>query len=223
MLTRPLVRGLTNALAWMAALWGFEVTTDLLALVSVAVLVGTVNFFFAVQDERKLAAASKAAQEDRAILRELQKLTRENGVREIPIRLQDLSIVSNDRLKGLVAQAATNLREYERQSRDIRSQGPIWLRIPNYEALSDEQRDALWRKDTADLIEGHQQQESDFRRIFLPDASAIWTELKRRVFGSEAYPKSAGRVPIALEHGSLAGVAPISEATLALEDLARRL
>ncbi len=75
---------------------------------------------------------------------------------------------------------------------------------------------------TAQLIAQSDQQTQQWRAEGQPVAVALWKELLRRIYGAPPYP-SDYRADVALEYGMLSGVAPLSNAALVLEELARQL
>lgn len=211
---RPLLRALANALAWFAALWGFQVSADLDILIGLAAVVGLANFALAVHDERRVEAERRLVGDLREFLRTAM------GPADIPPHLQDLSRLSNKQLKALVAVAADKLRNFERTVvSPSRSSVAVWWDRPDWEQLSEEGKSAAFHEHGAGMAQEYQRTEDEWRQSLCPDAKALWEQLKTRV---QIDPDERLHL-YAIEHGSLAGAYPIEEAVTALESVARRL
>lgn len=110
-LGRPFAQSTTNFLAWIAALWGFEVTADLALLVAAALGMGALNFWFAWGDarlnERQTANIDRMSENLRAILSFHGSRPHERDLREAPASV----------LRRLALETATRLRAFEGRRR----------------------------------------------------------------------------------------------------------
>lgn len=127
----------------------------------------------------------------------------------IPPALQNLLVLSADDIRRRVHQLTPRMRAMEstfRHARDSVLYGgnENWNEFTNrLSAQSAEQADR-WHTDLQ------------------PEAVALRNEMRRRIYGTPPYPRDF-QGDAALEHGMLAGVAPLNQAALSLERLARDL
>lgn len=122
--------------------------------------------------------------------------------------VQDLRLFSSEEMRSRVANICARMRSFEAAARDV-SRGIFFN-----ESLSFEEH---CRKMSAISNEHNNR----WRSELCPEAVSLWNELRRRLYGPPPYPDD--HRTRALNHGMLAGVAPLHESALVLEELARRL
>lgn len=142
----------------------------------------------------------------------LARLTNE-AVRE-PVRgaVVDLRPVRNEELRTRVQDLAQRMRAMEHANKEAR----------NIALFRDRPSAETWHEQTSKVIAQSQEQRNRWVSDLRPEAMGLWDELRRRVYGAPPYPREDHGL-VALEHGMLAGVSPLTEAATALESLARRL
>jgi hypothetical protein len=79
-----------------------------------------------------------------------------------------------------------------------------------------------WDTSTNQLLAQAQEQKHRWQSELMPEAVALWNEMRRRIYGAPPYPRDP-MAETALEDGMLAGVSPLNEAATALERLAREI
>lgn len=203
--------------AWVALLP--TVLTGLLGVIALPAGLATYHFWtlalFAVLASLLVwwnaAQQAKRADEDRRVVNDL--AARLSARTEPPARaaVEDLRRLSSDELRERVRQISQRMRKMEQTFQDSRDR-----------LIRDRRLMADWEAHTSRLISLSNEQTNRWRIECQPQAVSLWEELQRRLYGAPPYPEDK-RATVALESGMLAGVAPLNEAALALETLARQL
>lgn len=106
-ISRPVAQAATNLVAWCAAIWGFEVTSDLLYLLTLAGCLGVLNFAFAYRDAQRTRKAEHEANE---LAKEIKELVEFSGTSP---RSVDLKRAPASSIRQLVHETSARLHELQ--------------------------------------------------------------------------------------------------------------
>lgn len=112
---------------------------------------------------------------------------------------EHLSILSNSKLRSLTTQCMFRIRALAQSVESLRSRG-----VAGEVGTDITMKNDLWRGGLH------------------PKARSFKRELQKRIYGEGTYPTSE-RFSVAIDHGMLAGVAPLSDAANELDSLVRML
>lgn len=157
------------------------------------------------------ARQAKRTDEDRQTLNNL--LAHISAQVEPPTQgaTEDIRQLRSDQLRARVSKVAEQMRQMEQAFHAARDR-----------LIYDRKSKTNWDTYTSQLIAQSNEQTHRWRTEGQPLAVSLWREMQRRIYGAPPYPQDRGEL-VALEHGMLAGAAPLSEAALKLEELARQL
>ncbi len=127
-----------------------------------------------------------------------------------------LSDLTNDALRLRALSHCQKMRKFELEIRNDRSS----LFSPVNINQTQEQRNMAWQIRSAEMINRSNEQHYQFRTDYLPEALALEKELARRL--NRPIDRQDHNL-IALRHGALAGVSPVSDAADHIEGMAREL
>lgn len=128
---------------------------------------------------------------------------------QIPSHLQDLRTLPADTIRARVHDITHKMRQIETAFKNSRSTVIFGPRED-------------WEKHTNQMLAQGQEQMQRWQSELMPEAVALWNELRRRIYDAPPYPRDQ-MAAVALEHGMLAGVSPLNDAAIALERLAREM
>lgn len=154
--------------------------------------------------------AERADQDRQTTSRLLERITAQHEQPASP-SVDDNRHLSTVQLRSRVADVSQRMRRMEHAFKASRDR-----------LIHDRNLRTDWDAHTDQLIALSGEQTHRWRTEIQPEAAALWNELRRRIYGAPPYPDDH-KAAVALEHGMLAGVAPLNEAALALESLAREL
>lgn len=157
------------------------------------------------------AKQAERADQDRQIMNRLLAQISVQGDQPTPPSVEDIRHLSAHQLRSRVADISQRMRRIEHA-----------FQASQARLIYDRNSQTDWDAHTNRLIALSSEQARQWRAEVQPEAVALWREMQRRIYCAPPYPEDR-RAAVALEHGMLAGVAPLSEAALALEDLARQL
>lgn len=148
---------------------------------------------------------------DQVQVHEAQKVAELAPSRPLSTSTEDLSLLSDDRLRIEVEDCALKMRELEQTFRSSRSHR-------DFSGMN-------WAEETQKLLEESDRQRREWQTTLQPVAVALRDELLRRVPNSGDTSTDHDKINTAatFELGMLAGVSPLGEAALYLEKLARDL
>lgn len=139
--------------------------------------------------------------------------------RNLPLRGQDLSALSDETLKIEALKIAGHIRAFEAEYQFDPTVGSFWRLSGNAKReLPEAARSELWRQEQNLMLEKSRRRDQDYRTQLWPDVLPLWEELVRRVG-----PFQAEHSQPALGYGSLAGPCPLEDGAQEIEALARRL
>lgn len=171
-----------------------------------------VAWYLSARDEKR---AEESGRQIEQLVRSIQRTT---VLPDTPIHLQDLTTLSNPKLKELVGKQCSLSRALEAQHKNAYANKiTSAFDLPN--DASQDARDLAWKLSGREMeVAGN-----DFRKTFAdqhrPNLVALLEEVERRT----GQPASYGVDCMAIRYGSLAGPHPIEDATIELERAARAL
>ena len=129
----------------------------------------------------------------------------------------NLSNISNNQIRVLVAESSRNLRKFEAEWAD--SDSKLMNEIFYNRELNESERNAQWLFNSKVRSNASVEREAKFRNEIRPQVLALIEEMKKRI----KFVADEKRAPVALEFGMLAGRAPMSDLADYLELFARQL
>lgn len=197
----------------------YDLTASLInSVTSAAWPVAAFGCFFLVRKElRELLSKLKSVNfgdKQMSFISDIVEKTREHTVElmmEQPSTvLENLSSLSNQQLKQRVSEFTAQIRQWSKEARSRRDA-----------EIFDRHSRENWDEYSQRLLETSNEQNHTWRSEYQSSGLALKAELLRRVTDLEGIDLSLGDV--AIDHGMLAGVSPVTDAANLLETLARRL
>jgi hypothetical protein len=196
---RPIATSVTNLIAWFAALWGLQVSEDLLLLIAIALAMGVLNFVFAFTD------AKKADDLDRRV-KTLLSIVEITG--ESVTNLENLEPVALRKLTEIVSKKCRAL--------DDKINNQPYDYILYNSAKSESELNIIYRLERKREDENYRSIVRQYKIDLLPSLIALWDELAKRT-------ESEKQKPISLRAQILVGPHPLAEIARELERMARLL
>lgn len=217
MLVKSLSRTLGNGLAVVLGLWGAVVTPGFEWAFGALVIVGAINLFATIWDERKRGRRQSEQKAEIAGLQESVSRLLERVIppTEVPYHLQNLRNLSVAELRGAIDALNGRLRIFESQ-RHSEMGSRFMARPPDEGQMQPIERQKLYEQRQA-LGQQSMQNHLDVQDRLRPEAIALYEEVLRRIPASRPT-----REPVLIAYG-MAGVAPLNDFANVMERLAREL
>ena len=137
---------------------------------------------------------------------------------DLPASLSNLAASSSGEIRSGVRDIVEKMRNFETEIKN--SHTPFMSRLLPHD-ISESERRRVWQEDTENHVSLMQKQNAVFNADIRPSALAYRDEMRRRL--GETSESNPDYKDLALEHGLLAGINPVSNAANYLEELARKL